>query len=154
MSKSSNYNIVRFILDRKTDCLKFVQEDINSLLCPQFKVNNLFYFQLGKKNDISSDAPSEQKILLTFNISRYRRLEYNNKNVQSYKVFRKKDFNVLYEINTISKIIRFQNAGVHDKDFIIDWSIFRDTLLLSDKTDPNKLEIYKLFFGGMKEVNK
>ena len=153
MSKGSNYNIIRFILDRKTDSVKFVEDNINPLLCNQFKVNNIFSFELGKKNDITRTTPSDQKSLLTFNISRYRRLDYNDKSVQIYKVFRKKDFNVLYEVNTVSKIIRFQNAGIYDKDFIIDWTIFQDTLLLSDKVLPDKLELYKLFFTGVKRIH-
>lgn len=154
MSKGSNYNIICFILNRKTDPVKFVKDNVNTALPVQYKINNIFSFGLGNKNEIERIKPSDDKILLTFNISRYRRFQYNDRNIQNYKIFRKKDFNTLYEINTISKIIRFQNGNVYDKDFIIDWSIFQDVLLLSDKISPNKLQIYKLFFNGIKEVSK
>lgn len=45
---------------------------------------------------------------------------------------RKKETNTFYSINALNGLIRVLNNGVLDKQFMIDWHNFADTLLLSD----------------------
>jgi hypothetical protein len=45
---------------------------------------------------------------------------------------RKKETNTFYSINALNGLIRVLNNGVLDKQFMIDWRNFTDTLLLSD----------------------
>ncbi len=44
---------------------------------------------------------------------------------------RKKESNTLYSINALNALISHLNNGVLDKSFIIDWSNYKNTLLLS-----------------------
>lgn len=45
---------------------------------------------------------------------------------------RKKESNTFYSINALNSLIRVLNNGLLDKSYMIDWSNYRDTLLLSD----------------------
>ena len=46
-------------------------------------------------------------------------------------IHRKKESNTLYTINALNEVIRINNNGVLDKKFIVDWSIYSNSLLLS-----------------------
>jgi hypothetical protein len=45
---------------------------------------------------------------------------------------RKKESNTFYSINPLNSLIRVLNNGILDKSYMIDWSNYKDTLLLSD----------------------
>lgn len=45
---------------------------------------------------------------------------------------RKKDTNTFYSINALNSLIRVLNNGLLDKTYRIDWSQYKDTLLLAD----------------------
>jgi hypothetical protein len=46
-------------------------------------------------------------------------------------VHRKKDTNTLYSINALNTLIESLNEGVLDKNFLIDWTDYKNSLLLT-----------------------
>ena len=46
-------------------------------------------------------------------------------------VHRKKDTNTLYTINALNEVIRYLNDGVLDTTYQVDWTRFRNSLLLT-----------------------
>ena len=48
---------------------------------------------------------------------------------------RKKETNSYYSINALNAIIKENNNGVLDKSFPIDWTMYENTLLLSDNNN-------------------
>lgn len=46
-------------------------------------------------------------------------------------IHRKKLTNTLYTINALNTLIRSINNGVLDKDYILDWDLYRDAYLLA-----------------------
>jgi hypothetical protein len=59
---------------------------------------------------------------------------------------RKKETNTLYTINSLNLLIKSLNEGVLDTSFRIDWSHYRNTVLLTQGEDLKKLttKIYKI----------
>jgi hypothetical protein len=73
----------------------------------------------------------EDKIILTYNI------DTPNHNLQfpnTILVHRKKQTNTLYTINALNEVIKYLNDGVLDTSYQVDWTRFKNTLLL---TRPN-----------------
>ena len=59
---------------------------------------------------------------------------------------RKKESNTLYTINALNDLIKSLNGGVVDNKFTVDWSEYRNCILLTHAGDLKKLEtkIYKI----------
>ena len=144
MSKLSNFNLFRIFANKNLSFKETIQKKVNDNLQKRFKIQKCFIFNI----------PSvPQLILITFNVIKSAKVEHRLKDLQHYKIFRKKQTNTLYQINTIPKIIKLQNKGLYQKDFIIDWNNFQNTIILSDKNNINKLVIYKIEFNGYSFMN-
>lgn len=59
----------------------------------------------------------------------------------SILVHRKKETNTLYTINALNELIMNINNGVLDKQFPIDWEIYRDTILLKKPDGVKSIKI-------------
>lgn len=147
MSKHNNFSLIGSILPAQSDSTNILKT-LNVNLEKGLQISKRFKFFLGSQNQNDTTVPEGKFQLMTFNISKYAKLQPADiLNVPTYKLFRKKDYNTLYQVNTIPKIIIFQN-GKYKNDFIIDWSIFQDVLILSDSSDTTFLKCFKLFFQG------
>ena len=47
-------------------------------------------------------------------------------------IHRKKHFNTLYTLNAMNKLIADENNGVFDKSFQLDWSLYKNSLILTN----------------------
>ena len=70
----------------------------------------------------------DDKIMLTYNIDGP---VYNLQLENTILVHRKKQTNTLYTINALNEVIRYLNGGVLDTTYQVDWSRFRNSLLLT-----------------------
>lgn len=52
-------------------------------------------------------------------------------------IHRKKESNTLYTINALNQLVKEENGGILDKNFIIDWNKFKNSLILTN-TDGTK----------------
>ena len=73
-------------------------------------------------------ALDDDKTMLTYNIDGP---VYNLQLPNTILVHRKKQTNTLYTINALNEVIRYLNHGVLDTTYQVDWSKFRNCLLLT-----------------------
>lgn len=78
----------------------------------------------GGKIYVLQNVQDDRKIFLTYNVE----LESNElKRPRTISVHRKRDFNVIYSINSLNLIIQSQNGKSE-----IDWSNYSDSLVIAD----------------------
>ena len=46
-------------------------------------------------------------------------------------IHRKKFYNTLYSLNAMNRLIAEENGGVFDKNFKLDWELYKDCLILT-----------------------
>ena len=73
-------------------------------------------------------ALDDDKTMLTYNIDGP---VYNLQLPNTILVHRKKQTNTLYTINALNEVIRYLNDGVLDTTYQVDWTWFRNSLLLT-----------------------
>ena len=73
-------------------------------------------------------ALDDNKTMLTYNIDGP---VYNLQLPNTILVHRKKQTNTLYTINALNEVIRYLNGGVLDTTYQVDWTRFRNSLLLT-----------------------
>ena len=73
-------------------------------------------------------ALDDNKTMLTYNIDGP---IYNLQLPNTILVHRKKQTNTLYTINALNEVIRYLNNGVLDTTYQVDWTRFRNSLLLT-----------------------
>ena len=73
-------------------------------------------------------ALDDNKTMLTYNIDGP---VYNLQLPNTILVHRKKQTNTLYTINALNEVIRYLNEGVLDTTYQVDWTRFRNSLLLT-----------------------
>ena len=73
-------------------------------------------------------ALDDNKTMLTYNIDGP---VYNLQLPNTILVHRKKQTNTLYTINALNEVIRYLNEGILDTTYQVDWSKFRNSLLLT-----------------------
>ena len=73
-------------------------------------------------------ALDDNKTMLTYNIDGP---IYNLQLPNTILVHRKKQTNTLYTINALNEVIRYLNGGVLDTTYQVDWTRFRNSLLLT-----------------------
>lgn len=61
-------------------------------------------------------------------------------------VHRKKEYNVLYTINSLNELIKTLNNGVVDPTFRINWQHYRNSILLTQQNELKhlKTKVYKI----------
>ena len=70
----------------------------------------------------------DDKVMLTYNIDGP---VYNLQLENTILVHRKKQTNTLYTINALNEVIKYLNNGVLDTTYQVDWTRFRNSLLLT-----------------------
>ena len=73
-------------------------------------------------------SPEGDKTMLTYNIDGP---VYNLQIPNTILVHRKKQTNTLYTINALNEVIRYMNHGDLDTSYQVDWTKFRNCLLLT-----------------------
>ena len=70
----------------------------------------------------------DDRIMLTYNIDGP---VYNLHLPNTILVHRKKQTNTLYTINALNEVIKYLNDGILDTSYQVDWSRFRNSILLT-----------------------
>jgi len=81
---------------------------------------------------------SESNIVCIYNV-------YNNNRrlKDTISINRKKETNTLYSINALNALIRALNYGELDKSYMINWSDYKDCMLLAQGDDGYKTILIK-----------
>ena len=90
---------------------------------------------------VFSDTDNKSDLYLTYNIER----GAFTKTPNTISIHRKKETNTLYTVNALNTIIVKANNGVLDKTFVINWEMYRNSLLLTSDNDlrPISLELMR-----------
>ena len=59
---------------------------------------------------------------------------------------RKKDTNTMYTINSLNNLVKSENNGILDNNYVIDWSKYRNSLLIISNNELKilKTEVHKI----------
>ena len=70
-------------------------------------------------------------------------------------IHRKKESNTLYTINALNELVKEENGGVLNSNFVIDWPKFKNSIILTNATGTKKIQtrVFEVIsFGEEKEV--
>ena len=121
---------------------------VNKLFCTFVKKDELdcYINDLNKKYTILYN----KIFVLEFNNENEFILTYNTEQgilggmpKNTILVHRKKEFRVLYSINGLNNLIKSLNEGHLDKNYEINWSKYRNSIILSNNNNNNNLSIIK-----------
>ena len=78
-----------------------------------------------------------EELFCTYNIEKGSYDEYLEKTIS---IHRKRETNTLYTINALNQLIMHLNDGVLDKSFPIPWEDYKNSLLVTDSGDLEKID--------------
>jgi len=55
-------------------------------------------------------------------------------------IHRKKESNTLYTINALNQLVKEENGGVLDKNFVIDWQKFKNSIILTNTEGTKRIQ--------------
>jgi len=55
-------------------------------------------------------------------------------------IHRKKESNTLYTINALNELVKEENGGVLNSNFVIDWPKFKNSIILTNATGTKKIQ--------------
>ena len=71
-----------------------------------------------------------EELFVTYNIDTQYKPTYPLKD--TILVHRKKQSNTLYTINALNELVKELNGGVLDKNYVIDWEKFKNTIIVTN----------------------
>lgn len=86
---------------------------------------------------VFSDSDNRNDLYVTFNIE----ATGYSKTPNTISIHRKKETNTLYTVNALNTIIRNANNGLLDKSFMVDWTLYRNSLLLTNEEALRKIQL-------------
>jgi len=84
------------------------------------------------------ESPQSEELMCTYNI--------DTGNMASLPIpstillHRKKESNTLYTINALNTLIRSLNKGYLDKNYVVNWQDYKNSILLTNGPDLRKLD--------------
>lgn len=90
-----------------------------------------------KRMFVFSDEENKNDLYITYNV------ESGNfkRTPNTISIHRKKDSNTLYTVNALNVVIKNSNNGLLDKTFMVDWSNYENTLLLTNGDDLRRINL-------------
>lgn len=78
-----------------------------------------------------------EELFVTYNIDTAYKPERQLEN--TILVHRKKQSNTLYTINALNELVKEENGGVLDKNFMIDWEKFKNSIIVTNTEGTKKI---------------
>ena len=107
------------------------QNDLQDVVQIIIECNDILYdkiYVFSNQNDTS-------QLICTYNV------EFDDSFqegiIDTISLHRKKQTNTLYTINALNEVIRSKNNGILDKKFIVDWTEFQNSLILTNEAGLN-----------------
>ena len=110
-------------MNNKLYCTFLQDEGVNEVVEKILEEHDIFFNKI-----FVLVALDDNKTMLTYNIDGP---VYNLQLPNTILVHRKKQTNTLYTINALNEVIRYLNNGVLDTTYQVDWTRFRNSLLLT-----------------------
>ena len=80
---------------------------------------------------------NNEEYILTYNVDQG---NVNSIPENTILVHRKKEYNVLYTINSLNELIKSLNGGVVNTNYRVDWQHYRNTILLTQHNELKQLK--------------
>ena len=90
-----------------------------------------FYVISDNRFFVFLNGNSSKDVFITYNILCDKKETPKFPNTIS--IHRKKEFNVLYTLNSMNQLIKNENGGVLDKSFSVNWSSYKNSFVMADK---------------------
>lgn len=88
------------------------------------------YTLIDNKIFIFANENNLRELYLTFNV---KKTELNNRYKGTISIHRKKQTNTLYTLNAMNKLIADENNGVFDKNFQLNWELYKNSIILTNE---------------------
>jgi hypothetical protein len=85
------------------------------------------------------ESPQSDELICTYNIDANNTNNHNNLLANTILLHRKKETNTLYTINALNTLIKSLNKGLLDKNYIIEWTDYKNSILLTDGSNLRRL---------------
>lgn len=88
-----------------------------------------FYNIYNNRFFVFSNQNNETDVFITYNI-----MSLGNdfpKFPNTISIHRKKQYNVLYTLNAMNQIIKDENNNVFDKNYIVNWDLYKNSLIIT-----------------------
>jgi hypothetical protein len=84
------------------------------------------------------ESPQSEELMCTYNIDSGNMTSSPMSN--TILLHRKKESNTLYTINALNTLIKSLNNGILDKNFIVNWADYKNSILLTNGPDLRRLD--------------
>ena len=88
------------------------------------------YKLIDNKIFIFANENNLRELYLTFNVEKNDRV---NRYKGTISIHRKKQTNTLYTLNAMNKLIADENNGVFDKNFQLNWELYKNSIILTNE---------------------
>jgi len=88
------------------------------------------YKLIDNKIFIFANENNLRELYLTFNVEK---IDRNNRYKGTISIHRKKQTNTLYTLNAMNKLIADENNGVFDKNFQLNWELYKNSIILTNE---------------------
>ena len=88
------------------------------------------YTLIDNKIFVFANETNLRELYLTFNVEKNDR---NNRFKGTISIHRKKQTNTLYTLNAMNKLIADENNGVFDKNFQLNWELYKNSIILTNE---------------------
>ena len=121
-----------------------LQDVVNIIIeCNDILYDKIYVF--SNQNDIS-------QLICTYNVEFDDGFQEGI--IDTISLHRKKQTNTLYTINALNEVIRSKNNGILDKKFMVDWTEFQNSLILTNEAGLNIIPTKIFQIINVKEHNK
>lgn len=135
---NSQYDFITDIKDLKS----VTNNKLFATFTPLSEIDNLVASIRGKYTIMYNKifvlhAKQNDEYICTYNV------DHGNLNdiiENTILVHRKKETNTLYSINALNELIRKLNNGIEDSGYKVDWSNYRNTILLTQHNELKELK--------------
>ena len=87
------------------------------------------YFLPDKTIFVFENDKNKNEVILTYNV---KLKENQEKFPLTISIHRKKETGTLYTINSLNCIVKEENNGILDKNFKIDWELYKNCLIITN----------------------
>ena len=90
-------------------------------------ISNL-YTPILTKFFIYENVKNKKDLYITYSIDTTQKFQKLNSTIS---IHRKKETNTLFSLNAMNKLITEDNGGIFDKEFQVNWELYRDCIILT-----------------------
>jgi hypothetical protein len=105
------------------------------------KIISALYSPINVKFFIFENIKNKKDLYITYNVDSAINF---NKIPSTLSIHRKKETDTLYTLNAMNRLIADENGGEMDKNFKLDWELYRNCLLLTSDISVKIINIYLL----------